>query len=117
MASYTLRQTVETTATDRASTTNTAKTEAAAFVAEAITAAGGEHLVSVDAEAPEIYEFPSAPFEPYRVTVRADVVVTADADGESDALDRGRDRLAEILAASDLDGWEYVGSGQVEAPV
>lgn len=117
MAAYEVSRTVETVATGRASTTNTAKTESASKVAEAIATAGGEELVDVDTEALDVYEFPSAPFEPYRVTVEATVTVHVEGDGECDAIDRGGEVIEGILAASDLDGWEYVGSTELEAPV
>lgn len=117
MATYEVSRTVETVATGRASTTNTAKTESAASVAEAIAAGGGDALADVETEALDVYEFPSAPFEPYRITVRATIAVHVEADGERDAIDRGGEVIEELLSASDLDGWEYVGSTELEAPV
>jgi hypothetical protein len=116
MAGYEIRRTIEAVSTGSASTEGVAKTDAEAAVAGALREAGGEDLRSVEAEAVEVYEYPNGPFDPYRVTVRATVAVVVDEDGEQAALAAGGERVDAIVAAADLDDWEYVGGTELEAP-
>jgi hypothetical protein len=114
MASYVVRRTVETVATKRAASEGAAARAAAAKVAEQLGA--GEHADrSVEAETIDVYEFPAAPFEPYRFTVRATVAVAVDAGTETAAIEAGDAAIDGLVADADLDEWEYVGSTELEA--
>ncbi|MFB6143260.1 MAG: hypothetical protein ABEJ30_07975 [Halorientalis sp.] len=114
MPAYEISRTVETIATGHAASTGVARTDAAESVREALTDAGGDALRGVDAAAEDVYEFPAGPFDPYRVRVQATVTVAVEAADESSAIERGRERVADVLTAADLDDWEYVGTTRLD---
>lgn len=115
MSTYRLRREIETVATAHAASTGVAKSEAADAIREQLRTAGTETIADLDVEATDIFEFPSGPFDPYRVHVVATVTVTVDAADESAALDAGTDAIADLLAAADLDDVEYVGTAELDA--
>lgn len=115
MSLYTVRREIETVGTANAASTGVAKSTAVDDVREQLTAAGADAIESLDVEATEIYEFPSGPFDPYRIHIDVTLSVTVDAADEATAITAGEERIDEILTASDLDDVEYTGPAQIDA--
>jgi hypothetical protein len=109
MPRHTLRRTFEVVSTAHAASTGVAKTEAADAIREALTEADDGTIDSIETDATDIYEFPSGPFDPYRVHVTATVTTSVEADSESAAIDAGTDRIESMVAAADLDDVEFDG--------
>ncbi|WP_336002448.1 hypothetical protein [Halorientalis halophila] len=108
MTSYLVRRGFQTVATESAGTTGTAKSEAAASIRETLLAAGDGSIETVSAEATDVYEFPSGPFDPYRLTVQGSVTVAVESADEQSGVASGERLIEELLTAADLDGWEYL---------
>lgn len=114
MSTYQVRRTIETVATAHATSTGVAHDETKAKVREAITDAGDSAFEGVAVESTEVYEFPSGPFDPYRMTVRATLTVSVSAPDESTAIEDGRNAIDELLNSADIDSWEYAGDTTLE---
>ncbi|WP_136716229.1 hypothetical protein [Halorientalis salina] len=114
MPSYTVGRDIETVATVHATGDSVAKSSAKAEVREQLTAASADGIEDIDIGTVEIFEFPSGPFDPHRVTVALTVTVVVDASDETDATEAGADVIDEILSGTDLDDVEYVGAARVE---
>jgi len=115
MPSYTVRRDVETVATANAASDSVAKSAAVEQVREQL--AASDALADFDAEAAEIFEFPSGPFDPHRVTVDLTVAVVVEAADESAAIEAGDAEIDALLGALDLDDIEYAGPARVDAAV
>ena len=116
MPAYTVRRDIETVATAHAASESVAESTAVEEVREQLAAADGDGIDDFEITASEIYEFPSGPFDPHRVTLAVTLTVTADATDEAAAAELGAETIDEILAGMDLDGVEYVGPARVDAP-
>jgi len=115
MSLYTVRREIETVGTANAASTGVAKSTAADDVREQLTAAGADDIDALDVEAADIYEFPSGPFDPYRIHIEVTLSVTVEASDDVAAGEIGRERIGEILVSSGLDDVEYAGPAQVDA--
>jgi len=113
MGTYTVRRGFETVATCNASGTSTAESAAESSVRATVEAAAGDALADLSVEAVDVYEFPSAPFEPFKITVRGILAVTVEADGPDQAPEAGSTVIDDALSAADLDGWEYRGDAEL----
>lgn len=107
MQPYRIQRSVEAIVTGRASGTSVAKSDAVATAVERVQAADEGALVAVDGDAEGVYEFPSAPFEPYRVTTVVTLTVEVEADDEAAALDAGEQTIDSLLGRSELEEWSY----------
>jgi hypothetical protein len=115
MPTYHVTRRFETVSTVSAGTTGTAKSDAADSVRETISEAGGETFESVSADGTDVYEFPSGPFDPYRITVEGAATVAVESDDEASAAETGTQLLEDLLTAARLDGWEYLDEATVTA--
>ncbi|MFD1585493.1 hypothetical protein ACFR9U_00745 [Halorientalis brevis] len=115
MSLYTVRREIESVGTANAASTGVAKSTAADDVREQLTEAGADAIAALDVEATDVYEFPSGPFDPYRVHIEVTLSVTVEASDDATATEVGEDRIAEILAASGLDDVEYAGPAEADA--
>lgn len=112
MARFEVERTAETVVTVSDSTAGTARSSARRKLRESLRATepdGGTFSV----EHAEVYEQPAAPFEPYRIAVRATLRVELSSDDDRTARGDGAERIDSWLAASDLDGYEYAGEPAV----
>ncbi|AQL43783.1 hypothetical protein BV210_14200 [Halorientalis sp. IM1011] len=113
MTTYHVTRGFETVATVSAGTTGTAKSDAADSVRESVREAGGETFESVTAEAIDVYEFPSGPFDPYRITVEGAATVAIESEDEASASETGGQLLEDLLTAAQLDDWEFLDEATV----
>ena len=83
---------------------------------DAATAELTAHLESLETEGriadwaiedAEVYEHPSAPFDPYTITVAFTVTVTVEADDPTTAAAVGADAIDEALENADVDAVSY----------
>ncbi|MFC6716778.1 hypothetical protein ACFQGT_17005 [Natrialbaceae archaeon GCM10025810] len=58
-------------------------------------------------ETAEVYEHPTAPFDPYTIAVSFAVTVTVEADDPDAAADRGADAIDDALEAAGIDSIRY----------
>jgi len=114
--SYQVRREIEAVGTAKAASQGAANDEAAETVLSAIADAGGDALIEAEVTDASVYDFPAAPFDPYRFHLRTVVTVSVDADDEADALAAGTETIADLLSRADLDEWEYAGEAELEAP-
>ena len=56
---------------------------------------------------PSVYEHPTAPFEPYTISVPFAVTVAVEAESSTVAIDRGLTRIEAVLRDAEIDGLEY----------
>lgn len=75
---------------------------------EALADAGAISDWSIDEV--EVYEHPSAPFDPYTVTVAFTVTVAVSAESEAEAEERGANAIDEALADADVDAVSFTSS-------
>jgi methyl coenzyme M reductase gamma subunit len=114
--SYEVRREIEAVGTANAASEGAARSDATATVVSAIEAADEGELVSVAVTAASVYDFPAAPFDPYRFHLTTTVAVTVDAADEASAVAAGTEDIDDLLGRADLDEWEYVGDAELEAP-
>lgn len=71
--------------------------------------------VEIDERETKVYEHPTAPFEPYRVSIHVDVTVTLEAADEETAARRAEGRLESALAdlGPEVDEWSFAGEAAV----
>jgi len=55
----------------------------------------------------EVYEHPTAPFDPYTITVAFTLTVVVDADGSDAAEEAGANTIAAALEAADVETVSY----------
>lgn len=70
--------------------------------------------VAVRVHPTRVYEHPSAPFEPFRVSVEVGVTVSVDADDETGAREASEECIETVLDGLDLDEWKFVDEPAVE---
>ncbi|QLG51029.1 hypothetical protein [Natrinema halophilum] len=63
----------------------------------------------------EVYEHPTAPFDPYTITLTFSVTVTVEADEADVAADRGTRRIDDALERAELDSVSYTSSPETTA--
>lgn len=114
--SYQVRREIDAVGTAKAASQGAAEDQAIDTVAAAIEDANEGELVDVDATETSVYDFPAAPFDPYRFHIRLTVTVTIDATDETSAVESGRETIDALLGRADLDEWEYVSDAELEAP-
>jgi hypothetical protein len=113
---YQVRRDIEAVGTAKAASQGAAEDGAAETVLTAIRDAADGELIDAEVTDASVYDFPAAPFDPYRFHLRTAVTVSVDAEDEESALAAGTDAIADLLARADLDEWEYVGEAELEAP-
>lgn len=113
--SYAVSRAIEAVGTAKAASEGAAEDEATETVVSAISDAGEGELVDVTVGDASVYDFPAAPFDPYRFHLQTTVVVRVDADDEASAVAAGREAIDDLLGRADLDEWEYVGEAEPEA--
>lgn len=116
MPRYTVQREMQAVATVHASSDSVAKSTVIEEVSEQLTAAGADSIETLDIQPTDIYEFPSGPFDPYRLSVQLILAVPVEAADEQTAIEAGAETIETLLAATDLDDIEYVGSAQLDAP-
>jgi hypothetical protein len=114
--SYQVRREIEAVGTAKAASQGAAEDEAAETVLAAIRDADDGELVDTEVTDASVYDFPAAPFDPYRFHLQTAVTVSVDADSDASAVTAGADAIADLLARADLDEWEYTGEAELEAP-
>ena len=62
-----------------------------------------------------VYEHPTAPFDPYTITVEFTVEVVVDADDDASAEEIGASAIAEALENADVSSISYTSSPAVSA--
>ncbi|ELY58938.1 hypothetical protein [Natronolimnohabitans innermongolicus] len=80
----------------------TACDEATDQVAASLESLGDDVVAEWELDGAEVYEHPTAPFDPYTITVAFAVTVTVEADDADDAADRGAELIDEALEAADV---------------
>jgi hypothetical protein len=105
---YPVRREFETVVTGHSSTTGVAKQDAAESARDRLADVADERVVAVETDALDVYEFPSGPFDPYRISVHASLTVTVDAADETEALATGEAVIDDVLERADLDDVEFV---------
>jgi hypothetical protein len=113
--SYTVRREIEAVGTAKAASEGAAEDEASETVVNAIRDADEGGLVDVAVTDGRVYDFPAAPFDPYRFHLTTTVAVRVDAEDEASAVAAGTEAIEDLLARADLDEWEYVGEAEPEA--
>lgn len=113
--SYTVRREIEAVGTAKAASQGAAEDEASETVVGAIRDVDEGELVDVAVSEASVYDFPAAPFDPYRFYLTTAVAVRVDAADETSALDAGTEAIDALLGRADLDEWEYVGEAEPEA--
>jgi flavin-binding protein dodecin len=111
-----VRRDIEAVGTANAASEGAAKTSASEAVVDAIESSDDGLLVSVEVVDSSVYDFPAAPFDPYRFHLRTRVVVSVGADDEASAQTAGSDAIDDLLDRADLDEWEYASDAELEAP-
>lgn len=98
--------------------TTTARDEATAQLVETFTGLeeDGRIVDWVVADA-EVAEQPTAPFEPYTVSVAFAVTVVVEADDRAEAADRGANTIDEVLESAALDSVSYASGPDVAETV
>lgn len=114
--SYEVRREIEAVGTANAASEGAARSEATDTVVTAIETASDGALVGVAVTDASVYDFPAAPFDPYRFHLTTAVTVSVDAEDEAGAVAAGTDAIDDLLGRADLDEWEYVGEAELEAP-
>lgn len=112
MAAYRVTRNTRAVVTVHASTTGAAFARARRSVREARESLSDD--VAVRVHPTRVYEHPSAPFEPFRVSVEVGVTVPVDAADETGAREAGTERIETVLDGLDLDEWEFVDEPAVE---
>jgi hypothetical protein len=113
--SYTVRREIEAVGTANAASEGAAEDEASETVVSAIADADEGELVAATVTDASVYDFPAAPFDPYRFHLRTTVAVRVDADDEASAVGAGTEAIDDLLARADLDEWEYVAEAEPDA--
>ncbi|GAB3667616.1 hypothetical protein [Halopiger thermotolerans] len=63
----------------------------------------------------DVYEHPTAPFDPYTIALEFTVAVTVDADDAETAADIGAERIDDALERADLSGVSYASAPAASA--
>lgn len=114
MTAFTVARDVHVIVTDHSSGTSTALFEAEDRVERELRTVAEEHVTDVDIRSSTIHENPVAPFEPYRVSVTATLVVAVDAPDRDTAAERATADIEETLGRADIDSWEFGSNPRVE---
>jgi hypothetical protein len=115
MAAFTVARDIRAVVTDHASGASTALLGAEDRVERELRTAAEERVTDVDIRSSTVHENPVAPFEPYRVSVTATLVVTIDASDRDAAADSATVPIEETLSRAHIDSWEFASGPVVEA--
>lgn len=102
----TLHEGTDTTACDAAVTELTTNLESLE---------GDERIADWGIEEADVYEHPTAPFDPYTITVGFTVTVMVDADDAQTATEIGASAIAEALETADVDAISYTSAPATSA--
>ncbi|MDQ2050055.1 hypothetical protein RBH26_06115 [Natronolimnohabitans sp. A-GB9] len=108
---YAVSRTGMTTVTLHGGSDTTACDEASDQLAERLEAMAADGPVTDwEIDDATVTEHPTAPFDPYTITVEFSVTVVVDADTEDAAAEIGADAIKEALATAGVDSVTYTSS-------